>query len=294
MAGVRPPPLRPPRPRDGPPAALRRPRARAAVGARTVAAGHGLRRHHHRGAARGGLAGEPDPDVAGLAVLRAGRGGLARGRAGDVPPPPRRLPRREPPRLAVGGRHRDGEGLRLQPVAGREARPGPVRHVRAAAGLPGPGLAGDGGRSPRGAPRGPRRRTHRRRPPHPRGHRGTRRGVAHRGVPRRHRPRARRPPRRPRGVRVRRAAAGPAAAVRQAPGVPRRDPRRARLRGAPRRSRRGARRAPPRRDPRPRPRFRPPRGPPRRRRPPPLALAAPPGSGSLRSFSAWERSAPRR
>nr|WP_202968198.1 FAD-binding domain-containing protein [Pseudonocardia sp. AL041005-10] len=51
-------------------------------------------------------------------------------------------------------------------------------------------------------------------------------GVADGGVARRRRPRPRRPPGPARGVRVRRAAAAPAAAVRQTAGVPRADPRR--------------------------------------------------------------------
>ena len=45
----------------------------------------------------------------------------------------------EPARLAVDGRDGQRQGLRLQPVAGREARPAVVPRLRAAHGLPDPG-----------------------------------------------------------------------------------------------------------------------------------------------------------
>lgn len=82
------------------------------------------------------LAGQPDPDVARLAVVRAGRVRLAgRGRTLRAPPA-RRVGGRQPAGLAVDRRHRHGEAVRLQPLAGTQARPRPLPDLPAQRPLP--------------------------------------------------------------------------------------------------------------------------------------------------------------
>jgi hypothetical protein len=87
------------------------------------------------------LAGEPDADVGGQPVERPSRSRLARGGGRPLPAAARRLPRRQPARLAVDGRHRVGQGVRLLALAGGEARAAAVWPVPAAGPLPDPGVA---------------------------------------------------------------------------------------------------------------------------------------------------------
>ena len=124
----------------------------------------GLRRGR---APRRGLGGQPDPDVARLAVVRPRRGRLVGGRAGDVRPPARRVPGGQRPGLAVDDRHRQHQGVRVQPLAGAEAGPAALPALPAARRLPDRGLArgapaaGDrpGRPEPRADPRRARRRS---------------------------------------------------------------------------------------------------------------------------------------
>ena len=140
LAGVHPPPLRPLRARR-PAGAARgaaRPAAAAARGVgRAVAPGHAVHGRDGGRAARRRLAGQPDADVAGQPVDRAGRCAVARRRGGVLHPSPGRLPRRQPPELAVDRRRRQRQGLRVLPLAGAEAGAGAVPGVRPARRLPG-------------------------------------------------------------------------------------------------------------------------------------------------------------
>ena len=107
-----------------------------------------------RGAGDRRLAGQPDPDVAVVAVDRAGRGGVDRRRGPVLHPPARRVPRGEPAGLAVDGRRGHRQALRLLPLAGAEARaPQLCRDCALERRVPDPGLAA--GRAP--GPTGPSR-----------------------------------------------------------------------------------------------------------------------------------------
>ena len=245
MAGVRPPPLLPPRPAaplvPAQRVADRGPPDLGPTRLGPVDGVHGLRR---RRAPRRGLGGEPDPDVAGVAVGRPRRRGLARGRAGDVRAPARRLARGERAGLAVDDGDRQQQGVRVQPLAGPEAGAPALPALPAARRLPDRGVA-RGGAGPRARPRRPHPGTGPGRPGRGRG-RGWRGRLADGRVAGGRRPGAggRRHP--AGGVRLRRAAARQAPAVGQAAGVPGPDPRRARRAaragGAPGRRRRRARR----------------------------------------------------
>ena len=169
MAGVRPAPLRPGRPRDR--AALRREPAPPATGWQGEPWPAAMDVHGRASprSCTGRLAGEPDPDVAGLAVDGAGRRRLARGRAADVHA--HLLDGSaggEPAGLAVDDGHGQRQALRVQPLAGGEAgaRPAAAR-CPLATGCPiqdwPDAAAGPAGRRPRPAAR-PRSRPDRRRP----------------------------------------------------------------------------------------------------------------------------------
>ncbi|MCO5546658.1 hypothetical protein L7F22_000092 [Adiantum nelumboides] len=230
LAGVRPPPLRPAR-HPHPLRAARGPRPRRTGMGRAVARRDGLRRRLPHRAAHRRLAGEPDPHVAVLAVDRARRARVGGRGERVLRAPARRLPRGEPARLAVDRRRRHRQALRLLPLAGPQARPAAVRELRAVRRLPDRALARRSAVAP-----GPRARPAAALGPRPGDDRGPGRpglhrrraggGVADGGVARRRRPGPGRAPGPAGGVRVRRAAAAPAAAVRQAAGVPRADPRR--------------------------------------------------------------------
>ncbi len=126
---------RPPRARD---------RARRSDGrtARRMGSVDGVHGRNRGRARQRRLARQPDPHVAVSGLVGSQRVALAGRRGRLLPASPRRVASCEPARLAVDHRRRILQALRHEPVAGREARTGAVRHLRSSRRLSDPGLAG--------------------------------------------------------------------------------------------------------------------------------------------------------